>query len=482
MEIRKSITPLPGKLSNHNSLSSQFTYMLSPNSIKMRQEICLKTKKAETSRKNYTQWRTSIQKIPKSEEPDDAVRMRSINAHVFTKARLKNAMGSMELLIADKQNEIKSKITNLEKMKHDFANLKCIAALENTTTVLFRADSLEEQMKKRLNDVKLFDAEEQLDESTIEDVKTIFGVSNEKSLRSSVNMPSRKSESSSHGQLVKCINKASSKSEISVICHRPSSNSAIGKMGCSSVNNNEEEVLKILGKDKLNQLRYIFEKYCSKSNPTNVHMMESQYYHKFLADNGMLGVSCTQVNADLLFCKGNKSKSINFSKFCSILIDLAISKYPEISSKTTAVESFVRETIFHVRNLNAIEKSDKYEDWFLELESAEVVKYLASHKTPLTNIFKKHSFSSGKITLKEFIKLCQEKKIIPDLLSNQDCSQMFKVCQSTYVPGKDVSSLGYDEYIECLCFLGFYYYTKVASKEALTYPEKVRKFMHSIIR
>ena len=160
---------------------------------------------------------------------------------------------------------------------------------------------------------------------------------------------------------------------------------------------------------------------------------------------------------------------------------MAQCRYPNVANRIEALEEFLGATIFHRNNANYVEKTEQYEDWFIELENKDIIKFLDSNQPALSAIFKKYSISS-KLSLKGFTKLCQEVKIIPDLLSHTDCTLMFKVCQRMYVPGQDLSTLDYGEFVECLCFMSFYYYTKVMPKKSLSYLEKVKKFILCALR
>jgi hypothetical protein len=453
------------------------------------------TTKAMAEEKQFAQWRSLISKQPKADPAEKAKLIREINSLILNKARESKAQGSMNSIIADKANEINIKKSELEKLKHEFANYKPEDCAYKCTNVLFNSQEAIEKTRALLDNVGLFSPpEEEVYIDTDNREKSSLRISTEQS-KSSLNK-------SKHG-IFKCDiakistpkqhGSSSSVSRIGANTERSVAHKAIDDFSLSRAiasktmkqsTTPEEELLQVIGKDKFNHLRYSFEQYCAKSNPTKAHTMDSHQFHKFLQDNTMVDDKCTMVNADLLFCKGNKTKSINFTKFCVILTDMAKCRYPEISSKITALESYLSDTIFHKNNSNCVEKNDKYEDWFIELEDKDLIKFLENNSTQLTNLFKKYVTSpeaNNMMTLKAFLKFCQDMKIIPDLLSHSDCTLMFKVCQRTYTPGQDLSSLDYNEFVQCLCFQSFYYYTKVVPKKALTYIEKVKKFIYCII-
>ena len=205
--------------------------------------------------------------------------------------------------------------------------------------------------------------------------------------------------------------------------------------------------------------------------------MEISNYHKCLIEYGMINDRFSQVSSDIFFCKGNKTKSINFERFCGILIEIAGSMFPETAQKQVAIENFMRETIFN--KADKVVEIQEFKEWLVEVESEEVQKIQNYYKSAMAKIFRKGSHGAKRVELCDYLRLCKERKIIPDLLSNQDCSKVYK----EYLGSLEAvdQMISFEQYVECNCLLALFYYQKVAPSACFKYSEKIRKFLSCLV-
>ena len=173
-------------------------------------------------------------------------------------------------------------------------------------------------------------------------------------------------------------------------------------------------------------IRDIFQQYASIQTLGVLDRMELVQFHRFLRDSGLVPGVCTQAEADVLFCNKNKGKNINFWRWVQILCELSKRKYGE-----TALERLVSETIItSVQVKQTTHTGTALREAMTDVNVQMELRRAQSLTDLLYSVFRSPKTSScGQMPLPDFLRMCTETHLVPELISKREAVHFFRLAQ-----------------------------------------------------
>jgi len=206
---------------------------------------------------------------------------------------------------------------------------------------------------------------------------------------------------------------------------------------CSSARREEDHALQQLAEqisnEKFQQIQEIFNQYSSLgSSRTRSKTMDLTQFHRYIKDYAPILGKYSYAQADLLFFRNNKAKTINLRRFVEILFDMAKKHNPKIENDVPlAVTTMVAE----MGRLTTDATEDK-SSTFLNLKSIllreDCQKHLRSRWSTVTKMFNSHQDkcveNSNEMTIKGYLACLHKYEIIPELVTRSEATKIFKFC------------------------------------------------------
>jgi len=230
-----------------------------------------------------------------------------------------------------------------------------------------------------------------------------------------------------------------------------------------------------LGSEFLDRTKGAFENFSTIGSPYNAKTMELSQFHKFLSEHKLYTSKFTRANADLMFCKTNKTKSINFPRFCEILYEIASQRNPKEKDPHVALDQFMNKFIFVAESA----APDANQEAFKEVRTMQIKLCFETKKQFLMMIFNEYRNLDRKtyntVLINDFLKFCTDFKIIPQFLTKPEVAKLFQISQRA----EGTDSLNYDQFCDCLGLVAIKSFSK--AEYADRYPqayERVEGILH----
>lgn len=188
-----------------------------------------------------------------------------------------------------------------------------------------------------------------------------------------------------------------------------------------------------------------------------------------MQESGLLPQAISRAQAEVLFYRQNKSKSINFWRWVEILAHMAKMHY-KANRGLDQLSRFLSEVVFPAPGIRA--EALPFQEWNSLLQSDDLQLPRRDNRPLVERLFacfkSKNYTVYGQMTLANYIVLVDEFHIVPELVSKVMAIRLFRAAQSD--PFTDL--IGGEEFETLCCYLG------LAAHPDLTAPEAVGEVGH----
>lgn len=186
-----------------------------------------------------------------------------------------------------------------------------------------------------------------------------------------------------------------------------------------------ESYYNYLGHEPYIKLVNSFEKFCNYGKTVSNMQMDYSQFTNFMAKNNLICDEIKKSNIEIAFNKiKNNNKSINFSEFLNVLVEIAKTEFPFENNNNKLLNYFFNKRLIGSPSMAKTDEEKNFERWYFFLESNEIRKEVLKNLGFFFKLFNKYKvkdFKLGEVMdVNEMIKFCKDLTIIPTFLSSKD--------------------------------------------------------------
>lgn len=208
----------------------------------------------------------------------------------------------------------------------------------------------------------------------------------------------------------------------------------------------------------------MFARYGSAQSPTLSAKLELTPYIRCMQESGLVPQAVSRAQAEVLFYRQNKSKSISFWRWVEVLAYMAKLRY-KAHRGLDHLSQFLSEVLFPAPGIR--QGALPLQDWNQHLLSEDLNLPRKDNRGIIERLFayfrSKNSGLYGQMTLANYLVLVDEFHIVPELVSKVTAIRLFRAAQRDAF--NDLLSL--EEFDILCCYLGFASHPNLPPAEAV---------------
>ncbi len=186
-----------------------------------------------------------------------------------------------------------------------------------------------------------------------------------------------------------------------------------------------ENFYNYLGHEPYIKLVNSFEKFCNFGKTVSNMQMDYTQFFNFITKNSLICDEIKKNNIEIAFNKiRNNYKSVNFSEFLNVLIELAKIDFPFENNSKKLLNYFFNKRLIGSPSMAKTDEEKNFERWYFFLESTEIRKEVAKNLGLFFKMFNKYKVKDLRLgevmDVSEMIRFSKELTIIPTFLSSKD--------------------------------------------------------------
>ena len=186
-----------------------------------------------------------------------------------------------------------------------------------------------------------------------------------------------------------------------------------------------ENYYNYLGHEAYVKLLTSFDKFCSYGKTVSNNLMDYSQFNNYMSKNNLYSDEIKKNQVDVIFNKTrNNNKSINFTDFISILVEMGKIEFPFENNYCQILNYFYNKRLIRVIGMQKTLEEKNYERWYFFLETPEMAKEISKNLNMFYKFFLKYKVKDLKlgevIDTNNMIKFCKDFTIIPTFLSSKD--------------------------------------------------------------
>ena len=153
--------------------------------------------------------------------------------------------------------------------------------------------------------------------------------------------------------------------------------------------------------------------------------MDYSQFTNFMTKNNLICEEIKKSNIEIAFNKiRNNIKSVNFSDFLNVLIEIAKLDFPFENNSNKLINYFFNKRLIGSPSMSKTDEEKNFERWYFFLESTEIRKEIVKNLGLLFKFFNKYKVKDLKLgevmDVNDMIRFSKDLTIIPTFLSSKD--------------------------------------------------------------
>jgi len=207
-----------------------------------------------------------------------------------------------------------------------------------------------------------------------------------------------------------------------------------------------------LGTERYRKICAIFEHYSATGRINDIGDMDLTQYHRFMKENQLYSSVLTPSQADLLFFKDNKSKTLNLKRFLKLVFIISQKSIVSVEPMEAFGQTIDHLTMPILQQVDRLQRA--YQIRTDEFDHPKVQARIHTYSGVFKQLFKLYRTmglnEQNAIDLKNYLRLLRDHGVVPDLLSKASAVEFFKLSQKKGEMVTKFEKVSLDEFIECL--------------------------------
>jgi hypothetical protein len=196
--------------------------------------------------------------------------------------------------------------------------------------------------------------------------------------------------------------------------------------------NELEEFYNHLGHETYIKIICAYEKFCFYGKTISNKQMDYSQFSNFMTKNNLFSSEIKKNQVEIAFNKiKNNNKSIDFSEFIMLLIELGKLDFPFENNNIKLLTYFYNKRLISSPSMQKSEEEKYFERWYFYLENSDIRKEVSNNLNMLFKLFNKYKVKDLKLgevmDNNEMIKFSKDLTIIPTFLSSKDVVNVNKI-------------------------------------------------------
>jgi len=180
-----------------------------------------------------------------------------------------------------------------------------------------------------------------------------------------------------------------------------------------------------LGHEAYIKIICAYEKFCFYGKTVSNKQMDYSQFTNFMTKNNLFSQEIKKNQVEIAFNKiRNNNKSIDFSEFLKLLIELGKIDFPFENNNLKILNYFYNKRLIGSPSMQKSEEEKYFERWYFYLESSDIRKEVTNNLNMLYKLFNKYKVKDLKLGQvmdnNDMIKFSKDLTIIPTFLSSKD--------------------------------------------------------------
>lgn len=218
---------------------------------------------------------------------------------------------------------------------------------------------------------------------------------------------------------------------------------------------NYEKIYNSLGHETYNKILRLFEKYCFYGRTFTNYKMEYSQFVAMHIENNLYELTLPKGDIEIIYNKIKKNqgenKDVSFEDFIYILQEISKHLYEWEEDPIMRLKYLINNNYINLPALIITNNDKKLQRWFYILTTKEIKNVLKKYIGRIYALFLRYCDTRKKVSIQNFIKIVQDKKIVPVFLSSKEIISIMnyiKYQRKQLVPKGDCDFL---LFIETIC-------------------------------
>ena len=187
---------------------------------------------------------------------------------------------------------------------------------------------------------------------------------------------------------------------------------------------NYEKIYNSLGHETYNRILRLFEKYCYYGRTFTNYKMEYSQFVAMHIDNNLYELTLPKSDIEVIYnkIKNNigENKDVSFEDFFFILQEISKHLYEWEDDSNMRLKYLINNNYVGLPALIISNNDKKLQRWFYLLNTKELKNVVKKYIGRIYSLFLKYCDNRKKLSIQNFIKIVQDKKLVPVFLSSKE--------------------------------------------------------------